>query len=88
MVNRTNPRTAATSVFTNRELTILNHLAGDARQSAKTSIAHYLNIVAKLGGYLARKADGPPGNLVLWRGLSRLTDIHLGVKIGEQPVDN
>ena len=88
MVNRTNPRTAATSVFTNRELTILNHLAGDARQPAKTSIAHYLNIVAKLGGYLARQADGPPGNLVLWRGLSRLTDIHLGVEIGEQLVGN
>ena len=49
MVNRTNPRTSAKSVFTDRELKILNHLAGDARQPAKTSIAHYLNIVAKLG---------------------------------------
>ncbi len=88
MVNRTNPRTTATSVFTDREITILNHLAGDVRQPAKTTIAHYLTIVAKLGGYLARKADGPPGNLVLWRGLSRLTDIHLGVEIGKQLVGN
>ena len=30
MVNRTNPRTSARSVFTDRELKILNHLAGDA----------------------------------------------------------
>jgi hypothetical protein len=27
---------------------------------------------------LARASDPPPGNLVMWRGLSRLTDIVLG----------
>jgi Transposase DNA-binding/Transposase DDE domain len=88
MVNRTNPRTSAKSVFTDRELKILNHLVADARKPAKTTIAHYLNIVAKLGGYLARKDDAPPSNMVLWRGLSRLTDIHLGVEIGEALVGN
>jgi hypothetical protein len=25
-----------------------------------------------LGGYLARSSDSPPGNMVIWRGLSRL----------------
>ena len=35
----------------------------------------------KLGGYLARAKDPPPGNLVLWRGLSRLTDILLGFEL-------
>jgi hypothetical protein len=45
-------------------------------------VAHYLIIVAKLGGYLARKNDGPPGSIVIWRRLTRLTDIHLGVEIG------
>jgi hypothetical protein len=35
-----------------------------------------------LGGYLAR-ADAPsPGIIVIWRGLSRLTDIELGAEIG------
>jgi len=38
--------------------------------------------VAKLGGYLARKNDTPPEKTVLWRGLSRLTDIHQGVELG------
>ena len=38
MVNRTNPRTSAKSVFTNRELKILDHLAGDADRPAKKSI--------------------------------------------------
>jgi hypothetical protein len=30
--------------------------------------------VAKLGGYLARKSDGPPGTTTLWRGWKRLAD--------------
>lgn len=78
MVNRTNPRTSADKVFTNTEMAILNHLVGDPERPAPKNVAHYLLAVAKLGGYLARKNDGPPGNKVLWRGLARLTDIHLG----------
>jgi hypothetical protein len=31
--------------------------------------------IAQLGGYLGRSGDGPPGILVLWRGLQRLADI-------------
>jgi len=40
-----------------------------------------------LGGYLARTKD-PPGNMVLWRGLTRLTDIHLGFELKNQLVGN
>ena len=32
-------------------------------------------MVAKLGGYLNRKADGDPGTETIWRGLQRLDDI-------------
>jgi len=31
--------------------------------------------IARLGGYLNRKCDGPPGAQALWRGLRRLEDI-------------
>lgn len=31
--------------------------------------------VAKLGGYLARNSDRPPGIIVIWRGLRRLYDM-------------
>jgi hypothetical protein len=34
----------------------------------------------KLGGYLARKSDPPPGNIVMWRGLTRLIDIQTGTE--------
>jgi hypothetical protein len=81
MVSRGNPRTSADTVFTNTEIAILNHVAGDPQQPAPKNVAHYVLAVAKLGGYLNRKNDGPPGNTTLWRGLSRLTDIHLGFSL-------
>lgn len=88
MVNRTNPKTSATAVFTETEIAILNHLANEPERQPPRHVAYYLLAVAKLGGYLNRKNDGPPGNTVLWRGLSRLTDIHLGVEISKEVVGN
>jgi hypothetical protein len=88
MVNRTNPNTSVDTVFTETEVAILNHLGGDPPQPTPKNVAHYLVVVAKLGGYLDRKSDGPPGNTVLWRGLSRLTDIHVGVELSKKLVGN
>jgi hypothetical protein len=50
--------------------------------------SHYLTKIARLGGYLARASYPPPGNVVMWRGLSRMTDIELGVAIGAKFVGN
>ena len=52
------------------------------------SLATSLAKLARLGGYLARAGDSPPGNRVIWRGLSRLTDIELGFTIGAELVGN
>ncbi len=87
MVHRTNPKTPVDAVFTETEIVILTHLAGDSQQAPK-NVAHYLLIVDQLGGYLARKSDGPPGNVGIWRGLTSLTDIHLGVEVGKKLVGN
>lgn len=50
--------------------------------------SHYLTKLARLGGYLARASDLPPGNIVMWRGLCRLTDTQIGVDIGAENVGN
>jgi D-glycero-D-manno-heptose 1,7-bisphosphate phosphatase len=34
--------------------------------------------------YLAHTHDPPPGNTVIWRGMSRLSDIELGIMIGDK----
>jgi hypothetical protein len=51
-------------------------------------VSDYLLAIAKLSGYLARAKDPPPGNMVIWRGLTRLIDIHLGFELSGQVVDN
>jgi hypothetical protein len=53
-----------------------------------SSITDYIVKLARLGGYLARTHDPPPGTTVIWSGLSRLTDIELGIMIGVQLVSN
>ncbi len=37
------------------------------------SLREAIGLVARIGGFLARKGDGQPGTTVLWRGLQGLT---------------
>ena len=88
MVNREMPDAPAELVFTETELDLLDRLCRCIPPTGVRSISHYLQAVARLGGYLGRCRDGPPGNMVLWRGLSRLTDIHLGFELATSVVGN
>jgi hypothetical protein len=84
MLARTSPDAPPTVALTNAEVVILDCLVSDAgnRKTKPGTLIFYLTKLARLGGYLARAADPPPGNMVVWRGLSRLTDIRLGAEIG------
>ena len=90
MLNRSAPEASAKLALTGAEIRLLDHLIKDAgkRKSRAKRLSHYLTKIARLGGYLARASDPPPGNMVMWRGLSRLTDIELGAKIGAEIVGN
>jgi hypothetical protein len=84
MINRTMPNAPASVALTETECHILDHLFPSPGCHNKTKpISHYITTVARLGGYLARAHDSPPGNMVLWRGFARLTDIHLGFTLGK-----
>ena len=89
MLNRTQPEASPDDAFTELDQYLLDELVPDkpAKHPAAT-LAHYIVKLARLGGYLARAHDPPPGNIVIWRGLSRLTDIELGIMIGVQLVGN
>lgn len=41
----------------------------------------YLYTLAKLGGYLNRKTDPPPGAMVIWRGIRRLSELREGYEM-------
>jgi Transposase DNA-binding/Transposase DDE domain len=90
MMNRSLPAASPTLAFTALEIHLLDRLVKDKemRRTQRKSLAAYLTKLARLGGYLARASDAPPGNRVVWRGLSRLTDIELGFVMGAELVGN
>jgi hypothetical protein len=90
MMNRATPDIDPEVVFTTLEITLLDRLISTKAGSnpATKSLSVYLTKLARLGGYLARSSDPPPGNMVVWRGLSRLTDIHLGYLLATHNVGN
>jgi hypothetical protein len=90
MSNRVMPEASPLLALTPLEVDLLDRLVKDkgGAMPSGNGLSAYLTKVARLGGYLARARDAPPGNLVLWRGLSRLTDIALGFQIGAQLVGN
>jgi Transposase DNA-binding len=90
MLNRTAPTAPPDLALTTTEIELLDQLIKDRDQQSSRgkTLSHYLTKIARLGGYLARANDLPPGNTVMWRGLSRLTDIELGAIIGAKIVGN
>jgi hypothetical protein len=91
MLSRSTRHAAPTLAFTRLEIDLLNRLS-TTRTQAKARATMSLNLclkqLAQLGGYLARARDGPPGNIVMWRGLSRLTDIEIGYRLAKQDMGN
>jgi hypothetical protein len=85
MINRSASSAPAAAVFTPIERRLLDHLVPDREKdrAIRKSLPSYLTKVARLDGYLARATDPPPGNIVMWRGLSRFTDIELGFSVAQ-----
>jgi hypothetical protein len=83
MINRSVPNAEPSLALTMIETKLLDQLVpdNDNRPPHGITLSTYLTKIARLGGYLARASDPPPGNTVMWRGLSRLTDIKLGATL-------
>jgi hypothetical protein len=60
LVARTDPATPCTKLLADHE--------------KRSSIGEVVTWIARLGGFLARKGDGTPGMITLWRGWKRLTE--------------
>ena len=90
MMNRVTPAAPPTLALTTVEMHVLDLLIPDraAGKTQSATLGSYLIKIARLGGYLARAKDPPPGNAIMWREVSRLTDIELGFVMGAQLVSN
>jgi hypothetical protein len=86
MLNRVVPDVPPRLALTGLEMDLLDQLVRDKGpvMPRRKTLSYYLTKIARMGGYLARGHDPPPGNTVMWRGLSRLMDIELGARIGAQ----
>ncbi|MGC4051294.1 MAG: IS4 family transposase [Paludibaculum sp.] len=90
MINRVAPAAKPEVALTEVEQQVLDLLLqdGPGHRSRPAVLSAYLTKIARLGGYLARAKDPPPGNAVMWRGMSRLIDIELGFIMGAKFVGN
>lgn len=71
-------------VFTPLEVELLARTAGKrggTDPGRALSLNECLAQLARLGGYLNRSSDGPPGISVMWRGMARLTIIAFGYEL-------
>lgn len=86
MAAREKPEAEPETVLTPSEIATLDSIDA-ARAKPRIlgrTLATYLLQIAMLGGHLARTHDRPPGNMVVWRGLTRLNDIAFGISIGSR----
>lgn len=82
MLQRCAPNCSAWLALTRSEMGLLQRLVRKKSEPHELSnVADCLLEIAKLGGYLARSRDPPPGNTVMWRGLTRLADMQFGVSL-------
>jgi hypothetical protein len=86
LIARTDPARPCSTLLAGHEWKVLFRKATGCRSLPKTPprMGDVVIWVAKLGGYLARKSDGPPGTLTLWRGWKRLADLTEGWQMAVQ----
>ena len=73
------PEADAGTVATPQEITLVRR--ANRMPGAALTVRAFVDGVAKLGGWLGRKGDGPPGWQSLWRGYQRLADMLLGLEL-------
>lgn len=84
LIQRVEPEAAIDTVFSEPEIEALNALVPTHWKNKvpmPKTVHDGVMLVARLGGYLARNHDRPPGSQVIWRGMRRLNDIVLGMSM-------
>lgn len=75
------PDAPAETVADATELRVLATVS--PKRPPPATVRQFVDAVAKLGGWLGRQCDGPPGWAAIWRGYQRLADVMLGVELAD-----
>lgn len=72
LLGRETPELPAEVLFSDLEVKVLSAYAKKKVLHPPTSLGAAVNLIAKLGGYLGRSNDPPPGHQLMWRGYIHL----------------
>ncbi len=78
---RITPELPARVLFSDTEILTLKAFAKEEGYPVPDTVGTAVFIVAKFGGYLARKSDPPPGDQILWRGYFTLQLMCMGFEL-------
>lgn len=85
LLGREDPELAAEILFSDIELEVLTAFAASRRDlTPPQNVGEAVRLVARLGGYLDRKSDPPPGHQVIWRGYAKLRVMCEGYQLFRQ----
>ena len=83
LLGREVPDLPIETIFSDSEIRVMRLFAKVHHLSAPSHLGDAVLFVARLGGYMHRGHDGPPGAEVLWRGTIRLSLLVDGVALAE-----
>lgn len=72
LLGRESPDLPPEVLFTDVEIEVLTAFAKGRRLKPPDTVGDAVQLVARIGGYLARKSDPPPGHQLMWQGYSAL----------------
>jgi hypothetical protein len=83
LLGRESPDLPAEVLFSDLEVRVLQAFARQRKLEGPSTLGIAVGLVARLGGYLARANDPPPGHEVMWRGFTTLQGMSLGFALHE-----
>ncbi len=83
LLGRETPQLPAEVLFSDIELRTLHAWAKKKRLKPPLLLGEAVRVVAKIGGYLGRNSDPPPGHQLLWRGYTEFQFMCLGFALLE-----
>ena len=81
LLGRACPELPAAVLLSEIEVTVLNAFAKQNRIKQPANLGDAVRLVARLGGYLGRNNDPPPGHQLMWKGYAVLQTLCLGFSL-------
>lgn len=83
LLGRETPDLPPEVLFSDIELKVLKAFAESRKLKPPTRLHDAVHVVAKMGGYLGRKHDPPPGHQLMWHGYTYLRILCVGYMLHE-----